>query len=57
MDTDNKKTVTVPFYAFESMLAALERERMRLYILCAVLITAFVSTNVLWMLHIGKLGR
>lgn len=60
MKTDNeerKMTATVPYFVYEGELARAERMRTRMYVLCVLLIIAFVSTNVLWLLHIARLGK
>lgn len=43
--------ISIPFVAYESELARLERTIKRLWILCIILVVVLVASNSLWIWH------
>ena len=51
MSESNKTIVSIPFYVHEGEMARAERMRVRLYVLCMLLLVLLVSTNAAWIIH------
>ena len=57
MNAEDKKVADVPYIVYESEQSRMERMKIRLYILCVLMLIALVSSNVLWYLHTVRAGR